>query len=113
MSLVSMLALVQNLLVQCEEFWLYLAVVDGWVVVSTVVSQVSFARLPEEMKLVLVDTAISKPVGMHCNGFCAFGLNTIVHDALCCGIVCLDGSGGLLVAFQYVSFLDSLPCINI
>ena len=51
----------------------------------------------------------------HIHGFCAFRLNAIVDYAVGRGVVCLNGSWGLLVdhLVQYISFLDCFARINV
>ena len=73
-----------------EEFWLQLLVMTGWVVFLPVVCQAGLTGLPEEVELVLVDTAVVEPMELHVNGFCLFGLDTTVDDVFSSAVVRLD-----------------------
>ena len=95
MSLVSMLAEIQKILVSLEELWLHLLVMTGRVVFHPIVCQFSLTRLTEEAELVLVDTAITKPVILHVHGFGSFGMEMTVDNIVGSAVVCLDGCMGI------------------
>ena len=80
-----------------EEFWLQLLVMTGWVVFLPVVCQAGLTRLPEEVELVFVDTAVVEPMELHVNGFCLFGLDTTVDDTFSSAVVHLDWSRGVMM----------------
>ena len=54
-----MLAKDHDILKRCEKLLLHLVVVVGGMVFGLVVCQVGHARPPEEIKLLLVDAAVS------------------------------------------------------
>ena len=109
MSLVSALLEAQNILVCSEEFWLHLLLMTGWVVFFPVVHQVGLTRLPEEVELVLVDTAVMKPMESHVHGFCSFGLDTTVDDAFGSAVVSLDECRGFGMS-QFLQYVANFNC---
>jgi len=52
---------------------------------------------------------------MHVHGFCAFGLDLTIDDALGHEVVCLYVRGGLFVSqiFEYDAEVDGLTCCNL
>ena len=69
-------------------------VVDGRMALGAVVGEVELAGGPEESELALRFSA-AEPVEVHVHGFCFTRNDGLVGYADRCGIVSLDGSGGL------------------
>ena len=94
---------------RCEELFLYGAVVSGWVVFGEVVGIVEFSRAPVETKL-LLESLVVESVEAHVHCLRALGLDGVVDDCLCRGVVRLDGRERLFVAklVEYLSDVDGL-----
>ena len=69
-------------------------VLDGGVALGAVVGEVEFAGGPEELELALGFSA-AEPVEVHVDIFCFARDDGFVDHADYCGVVALDGSGGL------------------
>ena len=78
----------------CEELFSHGAVVSGWVVFGEVVGVVEFTGAPVETKL-LLEFPVAEPVEAHVHCFRALGLDRVVDDCLCRGVVRLDRSAWL------------------
>ena len=82
---------------------------------SPIVGQIGFTGLPEEAKLVLVDTSISEPVESHFHGLCLFWLDMTVDDTFGSAVVSLYRCRGLNITqfLQYVAYFNSFMCIDV
>ena len=98
-----------------KEFWSHLLVMTGWVVFCPVVCQVGLTRSPEEVELILVDTAVAEPMELHVHGFCFFGLDMTVDDVVSSAVVSLDGCRGLRTSqfLQFCVYFNSFACVDV
>ena len=79
-------------------------VVRRWVILGLIVTHVLKAGMPMDGKL-FAGNLISNPEVMHLHGTRALEFNGVVGNPGCCGVVAVNGSGGLGVA----EFVENEP----
>ncbi len=78
-----------------EVHWLHGLMMCHWVVLGKMIGLVGIARVPKYMILSLTDPPIVDPIKPHVNGSGTFLCDVVIGNAGGCGVVSLNGGGGL------------------
>ena len=97
-----------------EKFWSHIDVVSCCMMLCPIVSVIELAWTPVKAELLLC-FSIAEPMESHIHCFGSFGCDFTIDDCVCHGIICLDGSGWLLVAhlLQNDSYVHCLSCHDV